>query len=88
MFSRVGRLAQQAQVEPDADKSARLRQASRLDTLTDYIRATLDDTTRLRLKLDNPLGVAEHIIDQTQSVAHEQADALTRTRERSQPSSR
>jgi small GTP-binding protein len=76
-FPVSARLAQQAQVEPDADKSARLRQASRLDTLTDYIRATLDDTTRLRLKLDNPLGVAEHIIDQTQSVAREQADALT-----------
>ena len=76
-FPVSARLAQQAQVEPDPDKSTRLRETSRLGALTDYVRATLDDTTRLRLKLDNPLGVAEHIIDQTQSVAREQADALT-----------
>jgi len=76
-FPVSARLAQQAQVEPDPDKSARLRETSRLDALTDFVRATLDDTTRLRLKLDNPLGVAEHIIEQTQSVAREQADALT-----------
>ncbi len=80
-FPVSARLAQQSQVEPDADKRSRLREASRLDALTDYVRATLDDTTRLRLKLDNPLGVAEHIVEQTQSVAREQADALIEDKE-------
>jgi small GTP-binding protein len=76
-FPVSARLAQQAQAEPDPAKSTRLRETSRLNALTDYVRATLDDKTRLRLKLDNPLGVAEHIIEQAQSVAREQADALT-----------
>ncbi len=76
-FPVSARQAQQAWAEPDPDKNALLRKTSRLDALTDYVRATLDDTTRLRLKLDNPLGVAEHIVDQTQSVACAQADALT-----------
>jgi len=76
-FPVSARQAQQAQAEPDPDKSARLRKASRLDALTDYVRATLDDTTRLRLKLDNPLGVAEHITERTRLLACEQANALT-----------
>ena len=37
---------------------------SRLDDLEQYISATLDDTTRLELKFNNPLGVAERLIDQ------------------------
>jgi hypothetical protein len=57
-------LAQRAQSEPDPGERARLRSASRLDDLEQFISATLDDTTRLQLKFNNPLGVAEHLGDQ------------------------
>ncbi len=75
-FPVSARLAQQARRAPDADESRRLRAASRMDALEQFIQATLDDTTRLRLKLTNPLGVAEHLIRQAQTTTQEQDDAL------------
>ncbi len=67
-FPVSARLAQAAQAEPDPELSARLRQASGLDALADYIQHTLDDTARLRLKLASPLGVAGHIVAQAQAL--------------------
>ena len=75
-FPVSARLAQAAQTEPDPEKSAQLRQASRLDALADYIHVTLDDATRLRLKFASPLGVAGRIIEQAQAVLSEQASDL------------
>jgi Fe2+ transport system protein B len=82
-FPVSARWAQAAQAEADQEQSARLRQASRLDALAQYIHVTLDDTARLRLKLSNPLGVAEHIVGQTHATVSDQASALNEDRETS-----
>jgi len=58
------KLAQRAQSESDPEERARLRRLSRFDDLEQYISATLDDTARLQLKFNNPLGVADHLIAQ------------------------
>jgi small GTP-binding protein len=70
------KLAQRAQSEPDLEQRAHLRSASQLDELEQFINATLDDTTRLQLKFNNPLGVAEHLGDQAGRSLAAQAEAL------------
>jgi small GTP-binding protein len=70
------KLAQRAQSDPDPEQRARLRSASRLDELEQFISATLDDATRLQLKFNNPLGVAEHLCDQAGQSLAVQAEAL------------
>jgi small GTP-binding protein len=70
------KLAQRAQSEPDPEQRARLRSASRLDELEQFVKSTLDDTTRLQLKFNNPLGVAEHLGDQASQSLANQAEAL------------
>ena len=70
------KLAERAQTEPDPEERARLRIASRLDDLEQFVSATLDDTTRLQLKFNNPLGVAEHLGDQAGRSLAAQAEAL------------
>jgi small GTP-binding protein len=76
LFMVSARLAQQAASAADPAASQALRAASQLDALEQYILATLDDRTRLGLKLSNPLGVAEHIAGQAQAAATAQAEAL------------
>ncbi len=76
IFPVSARLAQQAARALDPDQGRALRARSGLDALEQYIQATLDDQTRLRLKLTNPLGVAEHILSQAQGAAAAQDDAL------------
>jgi len=76
LFPVSAKLAQRAQSEPDPEGRARLRSASRLDDLEQFISATLDDTTRLQLKFSNPLGVAEHLGDQAGRSLAAQAEAL------------
>jgi hypothetical protein len=61
-FPVSARLAQRALSEPDPVKRAELRAASGLDALEQYINSTLDDKTRLQLKFNNPLGVADNLI--------------------------
>lgn len=47
---------------------------SNFDALESYILGTLDASERIRLKLDNPLGVADHMIEKYEDVvAHNQA---------------
>ena len=58
------KLAQRAASESDPAERTRLRSLSHLDDLEQFINATLDDTARLELKFNNPLGVAERLIDQ------------------------
>ena len=75
-FPVSARLAQRALAEPDPDQRNRLRAASGLDDLDKYITATLDDTTRLQLKFNNPLGVAENLIAQAEKVNQDQSEDL------------
>jgi small GTP-binding protein len=70
------KLAQHAQSEPDPEQRARLRSASRLDDLEQFINVTLDDATRLQLKFNNPLGVVEHLCDQAGQILAAQTEAL------------
>jgi small GTP-binding protein len=75
-FPVSARLAQEAQAETDPDQRAQRRQDSGIDALADYIQVTLDDAARLRLKFTSPLGVAGHIIEQTQSTLSGQSTEL------------
>jgi len=70
------RLAQRALSEPDPAERAHLRSLSRLDDLEQFITATLDDTTRLELKFNNPLGVAERLIEQAGQDISAQSESL------------
>jgi hypothetical protein len=76
LFPVSAKLAQRAQSEPDPEQRAHLRSASRLDELEQFISATLDDTTRLQLKFNNPLGVAEHLGNQAGQSLATQDEAL------------
>jgi small GTP-binding protein len=75
-FPVSARLAQRALIEPDSVERDRLRTASQLDDLERFISNTLDDDTRLQLKFNNPLGVAENLIGQSLKVTQTQADDL------------
>jgi small GTP-binding protein len=75
-FPVSARLAQRALIETNPDQRDRLRAASGLDELDKYITATLDDTTRLQLKFNNPLGVAENLIAQAEKVNQDQSEDL------------
>ncbi|HJS17665.1 MAG TPA: dynamin family protein [Anaerolineales bacterium] len=75
-FPVSARLGQRALAETDEEKRARLWTESGLDALEKYITSTLDDTARLQLKFNNPLGVADNIIAQTASVTQTQAEGL------------
>jgi small GTP-binding protein len=70
------RLGHRAAVEPEPEERERLRASSRIDALEDYIDATLDDTSRLQLKFNNPLGVAEHLTDEAGKSLANQTAAL------------
>ena len=63
-FPVSARLAQRALNESDTRIRDQLRAASGLDALEQYINSTLDDKTRLHLKFNNPIGVAENLIAQ------------------------
>jgi small GTP-binding protein len=70
------KLAQRARSEPDSGEFARLRVLSRMDALEAFINSTLDDRTRLELKFNNPLGVAENLIEQAAGSLEVQSEAL------------
>jgi small GTP-binding protein len=74
------KLAQRARSEPDQDERDRLRALSRLDELEAYINSTLDDRTRLELKFNNPLGVAENLIEAAAQNLEVQSEALEEDR--------
>ena len=80
-FPVSARLAQRARATPDGDERRRLLGDSRIEALESYIQATLDDAARLQLKFNNPLGVAEHVVEETASTADEQAETLSEDRE-------
>ena len=75
-FPVSARLAQRALSELDSEKRRSLWTASGLDALEQYITATLDDTTRLRLKFSNPLGVADNLVAQASKSTQAQTEDL------------
>lgn len=70
------KLAQRAISESDPAERTRLRSLSHLDDLEQFINATLDDSTRLELKFNNPLGVADHIIEQAEASLAAQTESI------------
>ena len=72
-FPVSARLAQRALSEPDLEKREQLRSASGIEALEAYINSTLDDKTRLGLKFNNPIGVAENLIAQVGRETQSQA---------------
>lgn len=81
LFPVSARWAQRALTEPDPDQRRQLRAASRLEALERYITSTLDDDIRLRLKLQNPLGVAENLITQANELNQTQSEDLKEDRQ-------
>ncbi|MDQ2692990.1 MAG: dynamin family protein, partial [Chloroflexota bacterium] len=75
-FAVSARLGQRALAESDPSKRQELRAASGLDALEQYITSTLDDTQRLKLKFNNPLGVAENIITQSAQVNEAESEDI------------
>jgi small GTP-binding protein len=77
VFAVSSRQARQAKETLDADERTRLWAASRFEPLESYILRTLDERERLRLKLANPLGVAQRLTERYLSLA-ESRQALLR----------
>jgi len=75
-FPVSAKLAQRSQVESDESERQRLKAASRVGELESYIDATLDDSSRVQLKFQNPLGVADNLVNQAKSITQVQADDL------------
>ena len=75
LFPVSAKMAQRALAESDPEERTRLRSLSGLDDLEQFISATLDDTARLHLKFNNPLGVADHLIsDAAQDLSTQSED--------------
>ena len=49
---------------------------SRFEVLENYIRKTLDEKSRFQLKLLNPLGVGQHLVDRYHSITTSRLDLL------------
>lgn len=76
VFGVSSRQARQAKTTTDADERTRLWAASRFEALERYILDTLDEKERLRLKLANPLGVAQKLVEKYISVAEARRELL------------
>jgi small GTP-binding protein len=81
LFPVSARLAQRASAESEEPERLRLRDESRMDDLERYIDATLEDATRLQLKFQNPIGVAENLLAQADQMIQTQADDLEEDRQ-------
>ncbi len=69
VFAVSSRQARQAKETVDADERTWLWDSSRFGPLESYILHTLDERQRVRLKLSNPLGVAQRLTDRYLGVA-------------------
>ncbi|CAF5193326.1 unnamed protein product, partial [Rotaria magnacalcarata] len=47
-----------------------------INLLENYLRTELNDKTKLKLKLENPLGIAERIFDKYLAIVHERKQIL------------
>jgi len=54
-----------------------LWEKSRFGTLEAYIKNTLDESSHIKLKFQNPLGVSEHIVNKTLEAAQQQQEILS-----------
>ncbi len=71
IFPVSARMALKAKIgEPE------LWEKSRFGALEAYIKNTLDKSSHIKLKFQNPLGVCEHLVDKTIQVAQEQQEIL------------
>ncbi len=76
VFGVSSRQARQAKNSADADERTRLWAQSRFESLERYILETLDEQERLRLKLANPLGVAQKLVEKYLGVAGARRELL------------
>ena len=76
VFGVSSRQARQAKGSTDADERTRLWAASRFEPLERYILNTLDEKERLRLKLANPLGVAQRLAEKYLGVAEARRELI------------
>jgi small GTP-binding protein len=76
LFPVSAKLAQRAYLETDPAEKERLLEASHMRELEAFITATLDDSSRLTLKFNNPLGVAVNLVEQAQKNIQAQAEDL------------
>jgi len=76
IFPISARLAQRAKETFDADERTRAWAGSRFERLEDYILHTLDERERLRLKLANPLGVAQLLTERYLGMARTRQETL------------
>jgi small GTP-binding protein len=78
VFPVAALLAQQAKALDDRNPAERdrLRDQSRFEALEEYVFETLDEEGRVRLKLLNPLGIAEHTTDRYLNDAHDRLRVL------------
>lgn len=76
IFPLSARLALQAKTSGDGAERDRLWEASRFAPLERYILETLDQESRIRLKLLNPLGVAERVAGQYSETVNERLGLL------------
>ncbi len=47
-----------------------------INELENYLRTELNDKVKLKLKLENPLGIAERIFDKYSTIVHERREIL------------
>lgn len=73
VFPISARLAQRAR---NGQVDEALWQASKFETVEQYILETLDEEQRLRLKLLSPIGVAQHLTDKYLKVAETRLETL------------
>jgi small GTP-binding protein len=76
VFPLSARLALQAKMADDGAEKDRLWEASHFAPLERYILETLDQESRIRLKLLNPLGVAERVAGQYWEAVNERLGLL------------
>lgn len=76
LFLVSARRAQRAALEIDDAQRQQQRAASGLDKLENYITNVLDDSARLKLKFNNPIGVAENLITHIEDSIQTQSDDL------------
>jgi small GTP-binding protein len=76
VFPLSARLALRAKMTDDGAERERLWEASRFAPLERYILETLDQESRIRLKLLNPLGVAERLANQYREAVNERLGLL------------
>ncbi len=76
IFAISARLALRSKLAETRGERRALRQASRFDAVETYILKTLDEKSRVQLKLQNPLGVGERLATAYLNVARERLGLL------------